>query len=362
MDSAEAMKGSPLHLPYSNAIRTLAIAVGVFIHVEVWFMKRVPMYSPQWWLGNFVNVGNRWCVPALFMLSGALLLDPERRDTAREFYQKRLKRIGLPILFWTVFYILWRYWVLDVPTLNPKILLASLVFGSPSYHMWFMFALLGLYLFTPVLRSFWLKMTPKEQWTLTIFALGTSSLSALLWTYSGDMGWRIPPEPVITVEWVFYIGFYLLGYLVRDVKLTKKRVWMLAGLYVVMVIVNAFLYYYLSRIDEGYRAQGLVHNFFSPPVLVMSLAIFFVLQNVFSAKQPNKFSKFINSPILGATSFGVYLIHIAVIDVLTTVLEWNKLVGTSLGSFVLLMVVSMLSSYLLVVVLRRIPCVRNVFG
>jgi surface polysaccharide O-acyltransferase-like enzyme len=295
------------------------------------------------------------------MLSGALLLDPNRRENSIEFYKKRLHRIGLPILFWSIFYLIWRSVVLHEATLRPKVLLSNIVFGSPSYHLWFLFVLFWLYLVTPILRSIWRKLDNKEKWTLTIFLLSVNSISTLLWAYAGEMGWRIPPSPVITIEWIYYVGYFLLGFLMRGITIDKTKAFALAGIWLVIVIANSIGYYALSTLEEEYRAQGLVHSYLSPLVVISSIAMFLLIKSIFSKKQ-NTLSRALNSSILGSASFGVYLIHIAVLDTLMVVMKWNKLVGTDIWSFFLLLVTVPVISFILIIGLRQISVFRKILG
>jgi len=348
-------------LGYANAMRTLAITAVLFIHVQVWFFRWVPRFGAEWWAASIINIANRWCVPVIFMLSGALLLDPNRQEKYTIFYKKRLKRIGLPILFWSIFYLIWRSVLLNEPSLRPKVILSNLVFGKPSYHLWFLYALFLIYLFTPILCSFWFKVGKREKWALALFFLCISSLSAILWTYSGDMGWRIPPKPIITAEWIYYLGYFMLGSLLRDVQPKRGKILLYSFLSIVIVVVNSIGYYGLSSIEQEYRAQGLFHSFLSPLVVLLSVLMFLIIKFAFSDNR-NQLARFINSPVLGSATFGVYLIHIAVIDLFSHVVKWNKFVGTDIRSFILLLISITLTSYALVIVLRRISFMKRILG
>jgi len=175
------------------------------------------------------------------------------------------------------------------------------------------------------------------------------------------MGWRIPPSPVLTAEWIYYVGYFLLGYLMRGIKMDKPKALALFGIYLVIIIANSIGYYALSTIEEEYRAQGLVHSFFSPTVVIASVVMFLLIAWVFSNYQ-NSIIRALNSPILGSASFGVYLIHIAILDTLMMVLKWNKFVGTDIWSFILLLVTTPIISFVLVIGLRRIPVFREILG
>jgi len=57
---------------------------------------------------NIYNSLSKPSVPLFVMLTGALLLMPEKvGEPLSVFFKKRLNRIGLPFLFWGVVYFAW---------------------------------------------------------------------------------------------------------------------------------------------------------------------------------------------------------------------------------------------------------------
>ena len=59
-------------------------------------------------------------IPIFFMLTGAKLMEYRKRYSTKEFAKKRLLRVGIPFVFWNVFYILFntfmgRKFVADSP-------------------------------------------------------------------------------------------------------------------------------------------------------------------------------------------------------------------------------------------------------
>src|SRR5690242_6425687 len=101
---AKPALSKPRHMPYGDAARvlgTIAVVVGHCCDMVV-FSPQAPL--TEWWVCNLVDAASRWAVPVYVMLSGALLLDPHRSEAPSEFYSKRLARLGLPIVFWSAFY------------------------------------------------------------------------------------------------------------------------------------------------------------------------------------------------------------------------------------------------------------------
>src|SRR5689334_4222130 len=110
------------------------------------------IHSATWWSILSIEAACRWAVPLFVMLSGALLLDPQRRETPIEFYRKRFWRIGIPLVFWSLFYLLPG---IAVDGFSSSALAeggTKLAHGRPAYHMYFLFIIAGLYLLTPYLR------------------------------------------------------------------------------------------------------------------------------------------------------------------------------------------------------------------
>jgi len=84
--------------------RIVAIYAVVFLHVSAAVVLGNEVGTEYWWIGNIYDSAMRWCVPTFVMISGALLLDPDKQEDLKTFYAKRLSRILIPILFWSAFF------------------------------------------------------------------------------------------------------------------------------------------------------------------------------------------------------------------------------------------------------------------
>jgi len=105
--------GSPPRLLYGDPMRVAGALAVIVFHVAAYGQdRRGAIGAAAWWGCNLVSCATLWCVPIFILLSGALLLDPERSDTLGGFYRRRLGRIGIPFLFWCAFYLAYRKVVL----------------------------------------------------------------------------------------------------------------------------------------------------------------------------------------------------------------------------------------------------------
>ena len=341
-------------------MRTIGISAVVIIHVASRFSQNVILYHESWWLVNFLNIASRWGVPVFFMLSGALLLDSGKQMPLKQFYSKRLKRIGIPLVFWSIFYLIWRFTVRDT-TFIIKTTIYSLVVGRPMFHLWFLYALSAIYLVTPMLQYLFRETSLKQQWTLTVSFFAVSSGSAVLWTLLGDIGWRIPPRPVVTTEWIYYLGYFTLGYLVRDLKLSRRQIFTILFTFPPLVICASVGYYMISKFDQAFRAEGIFHCYLSPIVVVMSSIVYLLISNIFTKDVRFPLNIF-KIQKLSDASFGVYLIHIVILDYFWLILRWPDRMGLNVYSLVTLIFAVLSSSYFFVIIFRRISLVRTIVG
>lgn len=90
----------------------------------------------------------RWCVPAFFMISGALFLSPRKTLNIKKLYAKTIFRMVCSFLFWSGLYAMAHCIIMDK---GKWTFLNQWLRGH--YHMWYVFVAIGLYILTPVLRG-----------------------------------------------------------------------------------------------------------------------------------------------------------------------------------------------------------------
>ena len=162
---------------YLDNARIVAILAVITLHVSGDFLLVGEVGEASWWLANVIESATRWCVPVFVMISGALLLDPAKHESSSEFYKKRLHRVGLPLVFWSFFFLSWiaiQQWFIW-GYVDFVLLLENLLAGTPYYHLWYLYMVIFLYLFTPLLRVV-VKQTSRPTlifFTLVMFGLAT---------------------------------------------------------------------------------------------------------------------------------------------------------------------------------------------
>ncbi len=96
---------------------------------------------------------SRMSVPLFIIVSAFLLVPMKEEQTTMQFYSKRFKRILPPMFFFMVLYsvlpLLWGQ--IDVATSVNDLSRILLNFPTLAGHLWFMYPLIGLYLFIPMI-------------------------------------------------------------------------------------------------------------------------------------------------------------------------------------------------------------------
>jgi surface polysaccharide O-acyltransferase-like enzyme len=287
--------------------RVLAVFAVVCLHVAASIVAGVPDWnSLQWWEGNLFDAATRWCVPVLVMVSGALLLDSGRREDAPTFYRKRAARILAPLLFWSAFYLGWRYlkgWHKGAPPTASE-LGESVLMGVPYFHLWYLYMIAGLYLVTPLLRLLLQRVGRGTlYWLVALLFLinGTSSAAGILL----ELNLGLP------LHWfISYLPYFLAGHLIAT------SAWQPPPLALCLALLAAILATatgcYLGSGALGLQRGLYFYNYLSITVIPMSLCAMLLL------KQRPALLPSATAQRMGQLSLGIYLVHPVLLELLHT--------------------------------------------
>ncbi|TOE34567.1 acyltransferase [Vibrio parahaemolyticus] len=285
--------------------RVIAVFAVVLIHVAMGVVLTNDIGTEYWWIGNVYDSISRWCVPVFVMISGALLLDGNKQESSIIFYNKRLSKILIPILFWTVFYVLWH--IVKSHILGSEVttsgIVEKLLTGTPHYHMWYMYMIIGLYVFTPFFRKIVVNSSNQEIKQIVVISLFFSAL-----TYA--FGYIYPSGPSLFItSFLYYVPFFFLGNLIMREDYTPPKV-VLWGVFLSSSVLTSVGCYILA-LNTDLSTGMYFYGFMSISVIPMSISAFYLLKhqtapilNINLTKQ------------LSILTFGVYLIHPVFLEVI----------------------------------------------
>ncbi|WP_088282236.1 acyltransferase [Kineosporia sp. A_224] len=286
--------------------RVLAILAVVVVHEtsgEVGSRDAGDPATAAWWTANILDSASRWCVPVFLMVSGALLLDPRRTDRPRDFYRRRLGRIGVPLVVWTAVYLVFRSFYLG-DDLDAGQAARDVAAGTPFLQLYFLYVLVVLYLLTPFLRLVVRHTTHRMQAAFGAVLLGLGALDQVLSSFL-DVG-----GASAATRFLPYAGYFTLGWLLRDVPLSGRAVRGAAVAFAGSVVATAGLVA-ASAAFVGWGNPGrYLYGYLSPTVVVMSLSAY-VLLRAWGLRHPPgaRWAPGRRTAALSALTFGVYLVH-----------------------------------------------------
>ena len=339
---------------WADLIRMAAIYLMIVIHVSGQITtdwQKTP--NGQWLIADIYGGIARVSVPLFFMISGYLLLP--RSEELKVFYSKRIPKILIPLLVWSLIYLGW-YCGTHANTCTPRLVADLLLVKGAYFHLWFLYSLLGIYLILPILRLI-VRADPEKKllWYFMLLWLlfqPILSLAHKLWNF--DINLRAPLAGG-------FVGYFFLGYLLGEMTLTSPRVILSAVIWVLSTFVTILGTYLLTRATGQF--DGYFYDYVSIGVAFASPASFILLRwlsetNPFTSPRARALIRG-----LAISAFGVYLTHVIVMEVLSDwipVVHINALMGNAIWSIPLVSTVIFLLSFLIVRVLQKIPIVKQI--
>lgn len=169
------MTNSSERIIWLDWMRVLACLMVMIVHcTEPYYLggegSRILTESDAWW-ASFFDSFARACVP-LFVVASSYLLFPLHYPTD-VFFRKRVGRILVPFVFWSIVYAL----VWGDPVQNFKDL--CLNFNYAAGHLWFVYMIIGLYLIMPLLSP-WAEKVGKKELRIYLYLWAFTTLIPIL--------------------------------------------------------------------------------------------------------------------------------------------------------------------------------------
>lgn len=287
-------------------LRAAAMTAVVLLHASSTFVAR-PSRLCLWGVtpALLLNQASRFSVPGFFLLSG-LSLELSSPPRLPGFWLRRLRRVGLPYLGWTVFYFLAARGVSPALPL-PDALSAlgrDLALGSAAPHLWFIPVLLQLYLLYPLLRLLCARRPRAFAAVCLLLSLG-STLAVL----------GMLPVPGRWRSWLWRLFFPWLGYFALGMSLGGEGLERLAAFcrrhgpgLALAGLLGAMLY----SLDAAH--SGNLESV-KPQLFVYTPLALAALLGVWSLLRPLPWAAK-SAGFLARRSMGVYFVHVFLLRLL----------------------------------------------
>lgn len=322
----------------ADLLRILAIYLIIFLHLGL------PEYFNPKHHTNIIAISYIYiAVPLFVLLSGALLLG--KSESYKFFFKKRFSKIIIPWILWTITFTL-------IIIFYNNLLISSFfgVFHSIFISMfWILPMISGLYLLTPSLRIFISNAKQRDVWLIIlIWFVGIS----LLPHFRNTPGFPIATDNGVVRLVVNYFGFYIIGYMITQLKPSRN----LIRIFVILFLIGLIL----SYITYAGIINSTVTNI-SPGTILISVSFFAIIylsEKTIKNRINNTWREIIVK--LSETTLGVFFVHFLFISnnaLLPTIHISNKiLLFASQNPFLNALLIYAIS-VTIILLLQKIPFV-----
>lgn len=320
------------HIVWLDVVRFIAMFTVVCCHCTDpfnFYPGTAPNIGEIKLLGAIYGSVLRPCVPLFVMITGALLL-PVRGD-ASTFYKKRIPRVFYPFLIWSVLYNLFP-WITGLLGLNPQIILDFFPYAGEevmrqsfsvsleyilmipfnfsilAVHMWYIYLLIGLYLYLPVFSA-WVEKASERAKLMFLLAWGVTLLLPYYYQFVSNYLWGTCSWNSFGMLYAFagFNGYLLLGHYLKNLEWSLKKTLTIGiPMFAVGYAVTFLGFRHITALPE--YTDEMLELFFtycSLNVVMMTIPVFMLAKKVKVNSERMK-KALANLTVCG---FGIYMIH-----------------------------------------------------
>jgi surface polysaccharide O-acyltransferase-like enzyme len=294
-----------------DALKVLANVLVIILHVSATYVTlNIDKLNSSFNFANLIDSFTRISVPLFVMISGYLTLsNPKNRDF-KSYYKKLLRTIIYPTLIWSFLYVGLSFMIVRYKDLSDPFIsiddyfqiIINWFLGKPYTHLWYMYMMIGMLAFTPLLIRIKEKLSDKQFLGLGIVML----ISGMFISVLINLMWFL-----LFIE---YLGYFILGYSFKKGKNSSQKN---LGLVVFGALASACLVYLLTdyNIRDGLFTNKLYfYGNLSPFVITGSLCTFMIFIKLKTIK--------FNFAYLAGYSGPIYFVHAGVFTLITFIKDY----------------------------------------
>lgn len=322
------------NIGWIDALRITACVTVVFAHCCDPFVSQFDANRQMFLTGVFLGSLTRPCVPLFVMMTAVLLLPIKQGTTYGEFCGKRIGRLLMPLLFWSITLPLLAFCYfgyINPDTANLQLsaddytasnLITRLYtfifnFNFDTIPLWYLYMLIGLYLIMPIINAWLVNAQRKEIkqllciWGVTLLLPYIKMVAPAL-GYDGNYGHMgILGECDWNVYGTFYyvsgfIGYMILAYYLKEYPLQwswRKMALICIPMFLAGYAITSVGYIITNNYYPGnYAYLEILWYFTGINVFLMTFPVFVVIQKI-NARPRLWMQK------VASLTFGVYLCH-----------------------------------------------------
>ncbi len=277
-----------------------------------------------------------------FVISGSLLL-PIKTDTTT-FLKRRLGKVIMPTLVFTILYIILN--CINGEQQNILKTICSIPFSAQGHGvLWFMYTLIGLYLVAPIISK-WLDSASKREvelyFLLWVITLCFPILKLFVGINEGNTG--------VLYYFSGYIGYFILGYYLKKYpeSISLKKL-----IIPDIIAIIAPIAFKVMHIEIDFYSMFWYLSIF----VALLCTTIYVLINKIKIKKRGGIVELISN-----LSFGIYLIHIAVMRFFIWELDFIININNYILQWITVVVLTFIISCSIAYVISLLPFGDYIIG
>lgn len=336
-------------IKWIDDLRVLACFAVIMIHVIAGWtdsVNNLQLTNFRWFIDNVLfQVLIKYAVPVFIMISGYLLLNPQKEIGFLRIKKYVLRMVAVICIFGTGFSLIeniLNYGMNNILCLFFKSFLDALQ-GNSWAHLWYVYLIIGLYLLTPVIKVAINNLKENEiKFILAVLFV----FSFVIPSFNNICGLNITTF-FIGNEIFSYIFYYVMGYYIGNKKLFNERLIYISG---VLGIIGFIALCIIKR--YGIYVPLINSNVF---ICLYSILIFKLFSNNIIKIPDFKFKNFISD-----YSFGIYIIHPFWINLLNKGLGIYPDILPCIIGEILFFIYALVFSIFSVYIIKRVPIIKKI--
>lgn len=346
-----------------DVLRVLACYMVIQVHTGEFYyigpIGDVIKGENAFWVDLYNSVC-RSAVPLFVMLTGYFLLPI--KDEPAQFFRKRFTRVVIPFIFWCIAYSFYQFFrgQVDFTTACTNILKIPVNFGTQVGHLWYVYMLMGLYLFAPIISP-WLKTASRKSIELYLgiwaFTLCVPYIHLLFPYILGECFWNGTP---MLYYFSGLLGYMVLAYYLRTYASERKSWNLPVG--IALLVVGYFITWYgfherLSTAEYVPQLE-ITWGYETINVAMVATGIFLLIKNIRIKSPDSSCGKLVTD--ISIKSYGIYLIHIMLLNLFYDLL--NDLSDSAMIKIPVIALCTFVTSYLMIKALSYLPKSKYIIG
>jgi surface polysaccharide O-acyltransferase-like enzyme len=345
-----------------DVLRVIACYMVVQVHSgEFYYIGNVgqTLNTPgAHWVGWY-NSLCRSCVPLFVMLSGFFLFPVVN---ANLFFKKRFTRVAIPFVVWCALYAFYLYFT-HQGTLRDELInipKTFVNFGTDIGHLWYIYMLMGIYLFAPVISP-WVQTASRRSMEFYLVLWGISLtipyIHLIFPEIWGEAFWNHTP---MLYYFSGFMGYAILAAYIKRFHLHAEPWNYTLGAVLIALGYGITLFGFLTRLptEKFVWTLELSWGFETINVAMIAAGIFLILKNVNIKDATSPACRLLLD--ISAKTYGIYLVHIMLLDLAHFLID--KRIASAAVKVPMIALIAFLLSYIVVKLLSYLPKSKYIIG